>query len=80
MAMSHYTKRMEREKAHRPPGIVTHTYNPSYLGSRDQEDQRQPGQIVHKSLSQKKKTPKFDTVRGKLPCSPGEVTHPSPQL
>jgi hypothetical protein len=36
---------------------VAHTCNPSYLGGRDQEDpvQSQPKQIVHKTLSQKKK-------------------------
>uniref|UniRef100_A0A8C0WCN5 Uncharacterized protein n=1 Tax=Castor canadensis TaxID=51338 RepID=A0A8C0WCN5_CASCN len=36
---------------------VAHAYNPSYLGGRDQEDQvwSQPGQIVLKTLSKKKK-------------------------
>jgi hypothetical protein len=35
---------------------VAHTYNPSYSGSRDQEDtvRSQLGQIVHKILSWKK--------------------------
>jgi hypothetical protein len=35
--------------------LVTHTYNPSHSGGRDQKDEssKQLGQIVHKTLSQK---------------------------
>jgi hypothetical protein len=33
---------------------MAHAYNTTYSGGRDQEDLCQPGQIVHKTLSQKK--------------------------
>jgi hypothetical protein len=53
--------------------LVAHSCNPSYSGGRDQEGL---GQIVHKTLSQKKKEKKTLHIKGLVECGVAQDISP----